>query len=54
MGIATLSRDPVAKLREATPAAAEVALYDLFTGRCVFAWPSRDACAAPVSCPARE
>ena len=54
MGVRTLSRDPVAELLEATPADAEVAVYDLFTGQRVFAWPGRDACAAPTSCPARE
>ena len=50
--------EPIAEIgkafaREGTSAAAEVALYDLFTGQCVFAWPSRDGCAAPTSCPAR-
>ena len=51
--------EPIAEIgkafaREGTPAAADVALYDLFTGQCVFAWPSRDACAMPTRCPARE
>jgi hypothetical protein len=51
--------EPIAEIGKAfarggTPADAEVALYDLFTGQCVFAWPSRDACAAPTSCPALE
>jgi len=51
--------EPIAEIgkafaREGTPAGAEVALYDLFTGQCMFAWPSRDACAAPTTCPARD
>lgn len=52
--VTTLSRDPGEEPREGTPAAADVALYDLFTGQCVFAWPSRAACAMPIGCPARE
>jgi len=48
--------EPIAALgkafaREASGADAEVALYDLFTGRCVFAWPGRDGCAPPTTCP---
>ena len=51
--------EPIAEIgkafaREGSAAGAEVALYDLFTGQCVFAWPSREACAAPTTCPARE
>ncbi len=51
--------EPIAEIgkafaRAGTPAASEIALYDLFTGQCVFAWPSRDACAAPTLCPARQ
>jgi hypothetical protein len=51
--------EPVAEIgkalaRETGAADLEVTLYDLVTGACVFAWPSRAECAAPAACPARE
>ena len=54
MGVTTLSRDPGEKLPEESPEGADVALYDLFTGECQFAWPNRDACPEPAPCPERE
>ena len=51
--------EPIAEIgmafaRDRSSATADVELYDLFTGQCVFAWPSRDSCAMPTRCPARE
>jgi len=54
MGVATLSRDPGDELPGESPEGADVALYDLFTGECQFAWPNRDACPEPPPCPTRE
>ena len=54
LGITTLSRDPGDELPQESPEGADVALYDLFTGECQFAWPNRDACPEPPPCPTRE
>jgi hypothetical protein len=53
-GAATLLRASDANLPEETPEGADVALYDLFTGECQFAWPNRDACPEPPPCSVRE
>jgi hypothetical protein len=54
LGVATLSRGPGDELPGNIPEGADVALYDLFTGECQFAWPNRDACPEPPPCPDRE
>lgn len=54
LGAATLLRESDAQLAAETPEGADVALYDLFTGECQFAWPNRDACPEPPPCPVRE
>lgn len=54
LGFGTLSRGPGGELPAEAPEGADVALYDLFTGECQFAWPNRDACPEPPPCPAGE
>jgi hypothetical protein len=54
IGAATLVRKQADELAEEGPEGADVALYDLFTGECQFAWPNRDACPEPPPCPVRE
>jgi hypothetical protein len=54
LGTATLDRDPGDELTDEGPEGADVALYDLFSGECQFAWPNRDACPEPPPCPVRE
>jgi len=54
LGATTLLRSDDAKLPDETPAGADIALFDLFTGECQFAWPDRDACPEPPPCAARE
>ena len=54
LGPATLLRAAEANLPEETPEGADVALYDLFSGECQFAWPNRDACPEPPPCEPRE
>jgi len=53
-GVMTLSRAPGDELPVEAPEGADVALYDLFTGECQFAWPNRDACPEPPPCPTPE
>lgn len=54
LGPTTLLRESDEKLAAEAPEGADVALYDLFTGECQFAWPNRDACPEPPPCPVRE
>jgi hypothetical protein len=54
LGPTTLLRESDAALAAEAPEGADVALYDLFTGECQFAWPNRDACPEPPPCPLRE
>lgn len=54
LGATTLVRKSGDALAEEGPEGADVALYDLFTGECQFAWPNRDACPEPPPCPVRE
>ena len=54
VGATTLVRKDGDALADEGPEGADVALYDLFTGECHFAWPKRDACPEPPPCPVRE